>query len=156
MAQVTMTDDDKALLKRYLSQYYKAKKRQDLLKDRLNRIKYELQHGCGKEPDLPLTIKLSEIEDRISRQASIEAAAILDIMQVLDFLPVDSDEREVMELRHIDHKSWSEIRKTVYFSARQCHRIHESGLKILFGYKQVRQRLTDFKDKLERQERDGY
>ena len=79
MTQTMIPEDDKVYLKRYLAQYYNAKRRQDILKKRLAEIRRELDHPGAPSPQLdrgpvaqnynsmpPLLIKLAEIEDRIA------------------------------------------------------------------------------------------
>ena len=99
-----MSEDERIFLKRYLSQYYRAKERQKILRERLADIRTELDPAGKNGRNTSLAIKMAEIEDRIARQSEIEATAILDIMDVLEFLPQDSVEREIMEMRHIDCK----------------------------------------------------
>lgn len=165
-------DEEKTCLKRYLAQFYTAKRKQAVLKQRLAEIRAEIQdpgvpsasaarssignsgrHSAGAAS---LTFKLAEIEDRINRQAEIEATAILDIMKMLDYLPRDSTCREILELRHIDCKPWAEIAKEVNFSKPQCFRYYAEALDRLYSFKWVRQQLADFGAKTERREKDGY
>lgn len=167
--QSAIPENDKVYLKRYLSQYYNAKRRQGILKDRLDEIQRELKspgvpsHNISGVPVKksvsevpPLLIKLSEIEERINRQVEVEANAILDVMQALDFLPPDSTEKEIMELRHIDCRSWNEIMRKTHFSRAQCYRYYTIGLEKLYSFKKVQKSVSDFRERQIRIEKDGY
>lgn len=169
MTQTMIPEDDKVYLKRYLAQYYNAKRRQDILKKRLAKIRRELDHPSVPSPQLnrgpvtknynsmpPLLIKLAEIEDRINQQVEIEAKVVLEVMKTLDFLPAESTEKEIMELRHIDCMPWNEIMRQTHFSRAQCFRYYNAGLERLYGYKKVRQSIAQYRDKVERTEKDGY
>ena len=164
-------DPQKVILKRYLSQYFMAKERQRIYRDRLEEIQRELRGplqqlpgaaprqggrclGPGASTDL--AAKLSEIEERINRQVEIEATAILDVMKMLDFLPADSTERAIMDLRHIDCKPWNEIMKQVHLSRSPCFMYYEKGLQRLLRYKKVQKSLAIFEAKIQRAEKDGY
>ncbi len=165
-------DKEKTLLKRYLSQFYTAKRRKAVLEKRLAEIQAEFQNpgiasgsavkNGSVSPNhrsagaASLTFKLAEIEDRINRQKDFEATAILDIMKMLDYLPRDSTCRDILELRHIDCKHWNEIAKEVNFSKPQCFRYYTEALDRLYSFKWVRQQLADFGAKTERREKDGY
>ena len=124
-----MNEDERIFLKRYLSQYYRAKERQKILRERLADIRTELNPAGKNGRNTSLAIKMAEIEDRIAQQSEIEATAILDIMEVLEFLPQDSVEREIMEMRHIDCKPWNEIMRTIHLSRAPCFRRYSTGLE---------------------------
>lgn len=151
-----MNEDERIFLKRYLSQYYRAKERQKILRERLADIRTELDPAGKNGRNTSLAIKMAEIEDRIAQQSEIEATAILDIMDVLEFLPQDSVEREIMEMRHIDCKPWNEIMRTIHLSRAPCFRRYSTGLKWLYTYKKVRTTLAEFRARVERTEKDGH
>ena len=119
-----MSEDERIFLKRYLSQYYRAKERQKILRERLADIRTELDPA--------------------------------GIMDVLEFLPQDSVEREIMEMRHIDCKPWNEIMRTIHLSRAPCFRRYSTGLEWLYTYKKVRTTLAEFRARVERTEKDGH
>lgn len=151
-----MSEDERIFLKRYLSQYYRAKERQKILRERLADIRTELDPAGKNGRNTSLAIKMAEIEDRIAQQSEIGATAILDIMEVLEFLPQDSVEREIMEMRHIDCKPWNEIMRTIHLSRAPCFRRYSTGLEWLYTYKKVRTTLAEFRARVERTEKDGH
>ena len=135
-----MSEDERIFLKRYLSQYYRAKERQKILRERLVDIRTELDPAGKNGRNTSLAIKMAEIEDRIARQSEIEATAILDIM----------------EMRHIDCKPWNEIMRTIHLSRAPCFRRYSTGLEWLYTYKKVRTTLAEFRARVERAEKDGH
>lgn len=169
MAQQRL-DTERYILKRYLSQYYRAKQRQRILEARLHEIRAEIQNpsiGSASGDGLPtgshvssgaaaLTFREAEIEDRIQQQKENEAAAILNIMDILDFLPPDSMEKNILELRHIDCKSWTAITRAVHLTRSPCNEYYNKGLDKLLTFKKVRAILDDFEARINRVDGDGY
>lgn len=163
-------DAERYILKRYLSQYYLAKQRQRILEVRLHEIRVEIQHpsiSSSHGDGLPsgshvssgaaaLTFREAEIEDRIQRQKENEAAAILNIMDILDFLPHDSMEKNILELRHIDCMSWNAITRAVHLTRSPCNEYYNRGLDRLLTFKKVHTILADFEARTNRAEADGY
>lgn len=151
--------ENRTRLKRYLAQYYHAKERQNALRQRLADLQTELRHpsvqvkpvtGTRSKNRRPgggaaaLTLKIGDIEDRIQRQAEIEAQSVTEIMDMLDLLPPGSPERDILEYRHIDCKSWAEIQRLVHLTRSPCFEYYNRGLGMLLTYKKVRTALADF------------
>lgn len=147
-------------LKKYLSQYYRAKDRQKVLRHRLEDLQAELQHpsistsrpsrtprGKGRRPGGgadTLTLQIGDVEDRIQQQIEAEARSVAEIMDVLDLLPPGTIERDILEYRHIDCKSWDEIQELVHLTRSPCFEYYNRGLGMLLTYKKVRTALADF------------
>lgn len=121
--------DERRILKKYLTRYYRAKEKKTLLQSRL--------HGL-KKTIVPGGENLSEIEARIQGQAEEAERSVLGIMDILDCLPADSIERTVMELRHIDCKTWQKICDTAYLSRASCFRHYNKGMDALLESDKVR------------------
>lgn len=153
------TTETRSRLKRYLSQYYLAKERQSILRQRLADLQAELRHPSvqvqpvtgtrnkGRRPGggaATLTLKIGDIEDRIQQQMEIEARSVTEIMDALDLLPPGSLERDILEYRHIDCKSWEEIQQLVHLTRSPCFEYYNRGLGMLLTYKKVRTALADF------------
>ena len=62
-----MSEDERIFLKRYLSQYYRAKERQKILRERLADIRTELDPAGKNGRNTSLAIKMAEIEDSSRR-----------------------------------------------------------------------------------------
>ncbi len=119
--------EDRCCLKAYLSRYFRAKEKQTLLQKRLRRLQTELPSA--------------EIQNRIQQQANLERACMLEIMDVLDLLPPESMERTILELRHLDCKSWKEIHRSVYLTRSPCFIYYNKGLDKLLAMPEVRKKL---------------
>jgi len=167
----TNTTESRRILRRYLSQYYRAKEKQSALRKRLAELQAELDNPGVNTPPLDgvpakgshrssgaasLIFKKAEIEDRIQRQIEVETKSVIDIMDVLDFLPAESTERDILEYRHIDCKSWNEIMDQVHLTRSPCFEHYNKGLDRLLSYKKVRATLERYEARLDREARDSY
>lgn len=168
--ETTTQIEQRQLLKRFLSQYYRAKDRQATLRARLASLQAELKYPGVKVPPLDgipgktgvssgaasLTLKIADIEDRIQKQTEIEAKSVIAIMDVIEFLPADTIERDILEFRHIDCKPWDKIMDCVHLSRSPCFEYYNKALDKLLTYKKVRRILSDYKARLDREARDTY
>lgn len=167
----TSTNESRYLLRRYLSQYYRAKEKQAALRKRLKELQDELIHPSVSAPSLDsaprkggrtsngaaaLIFKIGDIEDRIQRQIEVEARSVNDIMDILDFLPAESTERDILEYRHIDCKSWNEICDLIHLTRSPCFEHYNKGLDKLLTYKKVRAMLEAYEAHLARDAKDSY
>lgn len=167
----TNTNESRRLLRRYLSQYYRAKEKQKALRQRLAELQAELKNPGVNTPPLDgirtkssrtssgaasLIFKVGDIEDRIQRQIEVQARSITDIMDVLEFLPAESTERDILEYRHIDCKPWNEIMDLVHLTRSPCFEHYNKGLDRLLTYKKVRATLEAYENRLAREARDSY
>ena len=151
-------DDPRRTLKRFLGQYYRAKAKQQILRQRLADLRSELAHPSLPSPlggrgshggeinpgAAALSFKIDEIESRIRRQADAEAAAVLDIMTMLDLLPRNTMERHILELRHIDCKSWDQIMMEIHLTNNPCHLYYNRGLDMLLSIPEAQEILRRF------------
>ncbi len=166
-----VTNESRRLLRRYLSQYYRAKEKQAALRRRLAELQAELKNpGVNSRPldgtytkggrtssgAASLVIKIGDIEDRIQRQIEVQTRSVSDIMDVLDFLPAESTERDILEYRHIDCKPWNEIMDLVHLTRSPCFEHYNKGLDKLLTYKKVRATLEAYEERLAREARDTY
>ena len=148
-----MTAEDRKIIKRYLAQYHTAKERKNVLQKRAKTLRSDLSRS---DKNGEIEYKIAEIESRIQRQAEVEANAVLSVMDMIDFLPLGSTERQILELRHIDCKSWTEVQRTVHLTRSPCNEYYNRGLETLLGFKKVRQTLGKFERQMARIEKDGW
>ncbi|MGN0706593.1 MAG: hypothetical protein ACI4JC_01155 [Faecalibacterium sp.] len=155
-----MNNENAALLKKYLSRYYRAKERKKILQKRLAEISRELEHPSigsrppeSSQPDhnenqgaASLVFRKAEIEDRIQRQQEHEAKIITDIMDVLECLPLGSIERDIMEYRHLDCMRWGDISKMVHLTRTPCYSRYCRGLEILLQQETVQRKLAEYRE----------
>lgn len=119
---------ERRLLKKYLTRFFRAKEKQNILRRRAAAIRAELGEA-------------SEIEARIQAQAALAQQSALEVLDVLDLLPEDSTERTILELRHLDCKPWREINRAVYLTASPCYQYYNQGLDALLATDKVRRTL---------------
>ncbi len=136
MARTENTDraNERRILRKYLTRYYRAKDKKAILQGRLKSLRTELPDRGGFMP--PCSVP--EIEAKIQRQIETAEKSVLEIMGLLELLPADSTERTILELRHIDCKTWAEICRTVYLTRTPCTKYYNRGLDALLGMSEVR------------------
>lgn len=154
--------DERVLLKKYLGQYYSARRRKRQLEIRLQTFRQEMVGTKGMQyspvphsqtnsvGDGPasMVIRAMEIEDQIKTQKEEMANAMLNVMKMMDFLPADSMERTVLEYRHIDCLSWKQVCEEVHLSRSTANDYYDKGIDKLLTYKKVQKMTADFsKDK---------
>lgn len=128
---------ERRLLKKYLSNYFRAKEKQDVLDQRLQNLRCQ---GHDLE---------AEIETLVKDQVDATERSILEVMEIMAFLPPNSTERIIMELRHLDCKSWRQIQRTVHLTASPCFDHYNRGLDALLSMDKVR-RLVGLPEKMPR------
>lgn len=143
--------EQRLILKWMLEQIIRAKKRKVQLEERLIRINAERNAPIGSPGYQPLprnggknegaasiVLKLAEIEDRIYAQREEVEESIVRVMDILDFLPVNSVEREICELKYIDLKSGREIEDEIPMSHSQVFVHFNRALDMLLQNETVR------------------
>lgn len=135
------------ILKWMLGQRFRAEKRKKQLDERLSNIIEEREApigGMGYKP-LPrsssgdgagaasILLKMSDIEERIYGQKEEVEKAIVRVMDIIDYLPIESLEREICELRHIDMKPWQEIQDGIPMSRSQCNKRYNRAIEMLLN-----------------------
>ncbi len=121
-------NNERQVLKKFLARYYKVKKQQAILQERLMRMRSEFGGDAKK----------SEIEAKIKAQKQQAQKSARQIMEVLELLPQGSTERTIMELRHIDCKTWTQIQRLVCLTSSPCYERYNKGLDTLLTKGRVR------------------
>lgn len=146
------------ILKDYLGQYFRATRRRRQLEERLKNICDEMNApigGINYDPvnvssgkislgSAAFTLRKSEIETRIEEQKKQTEADLLKIMDILDYLDAKSDERMVLELRHIDNLPWVKIEKKASMSRSTCFDYYNKGINKLLTFKRVKKILAEY------------
>ena len=144
-------EQDREILCWILGVNIRAHKRKKQLEKRLLEIKAEENMpigGLGYDP-LPrgssigpgaagIIFKLDEIEERILKQKASIQRAIIQVMDILEYLPEDSIERNVCELRYIDRMPMEEVADEVGLSRSGAYKVHDGGIQILLKQSRVR------------------
>lgn len=148
----------KATLKKYLGQYYRAKIKRKQLEIRLKNFREEMvgtqgvkyspvpggQGGSQISSTENAVMRAMEIEERIVKQQAQVQKAMLAVMGFMDFLPIDSVERSVLEYRHIDCLPWKFIIARMSYSKASCHNYYNAGIDMLLGYVKVQETLQKY------------
>ncbi len=140
-------------IKKYLANYYKCKKKKEQLEERHRHIRIDIDSPIGgrEYKEIPssatnrrndgsagLLLRLAEIEDRIEKEKDRMSRRLIEIMDVIDYLPEESDERMILELRHIDCYEWKDIVKKMNYSRTSCNTYYNKAIAKLLEYKRVR------------------
>lgn len=162
--------EKKAILKKYLGQYYRARGKKDVLKERRESLRREMEMpiSCIRYSAVPKSItnsigegaasisyRIAEIDERIENQTNDMSLAMLNVMDIMDFLPSDSIEREILEYRHIDCMSWKEITEQAHMVRSSCTSYYAKGLEMLLQYPRVLYKIDLFCEKEEERKQSG-
>lgn len=155
-------ENDRSVLEWMLGQYVRAKRRKKQLEVRLLEINAERDSPIGGQGYDPLPrsggnnegaagilMKLADIEDRIYEQKAKADKSIVNVATILNFLPEESMEREICELRHIDGHEWGEIAEGIPMSKSQCHRIHKAAMYELLEFNYVKELVMENRESYE-------
>ena len=132
----TIQANERQVLKKYLTRYYRAKDKRSILQGRLRALQRDLDRGGFMPP-----VSVPRIEAKIQQQTEAAENSVLEIMEVLELLPAESTERTILELRHIDCKTWEKIYQAAYLTRTPCFRYYNRGLDTLLGMNEVRRKL---------------
>ena len=131
--------NERRILRKYLARYYRAKQKRGILERRLQSLRADLPGKGGFMPPCPVEELAPEIEAKIRQQTEAAEKSVLEIINILELLPAESTERTILELRHIDCKTWAEIERTVYLTRTPCAKYYNRGLDALLRMSKVRQ-----------------
>lgn len=155
-------ENNRSVLEWMLGQYVRAKRRKKQLEVRLLEINAERDSPIGGQGYDPLPrsggnnegaagilMKLADIEDRIYEQKAKADKSMVNVATILNFLPEESMEREICELRHLDGHEWGEIAEGIPMSKSQCHRIHKAAMYELLEFNYVKELVTENRESYE-------
>lgn len=164
-----MTEDkskQRDLLKVYLDQYKRMERRVEALEWRLEAAKDALSHasirsglsnnmtpcggGVSAGAAAPI-LKEESLSERLIRMRDERTRIMTEVMDILSLLP-DSDEREVLEYRHMDGMRWREIGERMRMSRSPCFQRYKRGLDQLLTFQRVRDVLAEFEARRNRGE----
>lgn len=154
--------EEAKLLMKYLEQYSTCKSRKDRLEARRKTIIREFESplsginydGMPKGNKISvgsasLAYRLDDINTLILQQKEKAAKLLLEVMNVLEFLPVGSLERDVLETRYIDCTKAQDVGKKLHISRSSAYHYTKDGLNKLLTFKKVQKILEEFKQRLE-------
>ena len=151
--------EDAGNLNQYLYQYKDCVRSKKNLMQRREEIKAELKNPLSavqteklssgksrkKDSSVDILFRLDEIAGRIQGQIDTAERKLTDIMNLLDFLPVDSLSRSIMENLYIDRWGWDKVCNENHISMSQAKRYWKQGLYSLLEFEKVKMIVKSFK-----------
>ncbi len=144
----------------YLSQYSVAISEKRRLERRLSQIRWDMTHLHGRclqdaargrkgwdkreGGGTALIVKADEIERRIMEQTAVACDALLCIFDAMDYLPLLSIERIVLEMRYIDLSPWLFISKEMDISRSRLFDHHNAGIDLLLSVPEIRAKVAEY------------
>lgn len=157
---------ERNLLRDYLRQYKRCKNKEAVLRERIARIsEYKndplksvditgMPRGGGISPGAAsLTLEIDSLMERVEEQVAASVAVLENVMDVLEFLPEHSMERDILERKYIDLKSEGAIEKALAISRSTLNYYAAAGLDKLLTYDKVRAILATYEDYMEERRR---
>lgn len=153
----------KKLLSLYLNRYNKAKNRIATLEETEKAIRNDMkspyQSSYSKDVKVQSSpsadalpsflIRIEEIRERIRDQQMQSVKLVVEIMNILDFLLTESDERNILEMKYIQKKSDKAIYNSMYISKSQFYKLRNKALDELLRYAKVNQIIDLYERELE-------
>ena len=154
---------ERALLRSYLSRYRKAKNRVQKLRTRRQEFIEDMKYPLGAQSysGLPRSstpndgaatyvFRLCEIEEKIIEQEKNANNIMLQIMDIMDFLPEDSESRCLLEMKYIDGLSEKQIMAAQFYSSRSSvAKYINNGLNELLTFKKIQNIITRYEKGME-------
>lgn len=152
--------EEAEILDEYLNQYRHSMNRKKSLERRRLEIINEFELSPLSSPVMDgmprststgvgcaaLSYRLDEINTKIAEQTSKTTKILLNIMDILDFLPEGSRERAIFEHKYIDRFGWEQICREVIISKSPAIRAWKKGLYTLLTFKKVKQILKEYQE----------
>lgn len=128
------------ILKYLLERIHRSEKHKNQLDTRIKNIAAKLQTGENLDEDKLSSEKRwkPETESRILEQKKEIDQLIAKAMDILDCLPLNSLERQICELRHIDLKTWGAISTEIPISRSQANRRYKTALDKLLQNRRIK------------------
>ncbi|MCD8208070.1 MAG: sigma-70 region 4 domain-containing protein [Bacteroidales bacterium] len=154
-----MLSVDINLLRDYLGQYQRAKRRQGQLERRLKEICEEMSNPISGVHYSPVNthpineiglgaasyaLKKSEQESRIEDQQKVTARYLQSVMDMMEYLDANSDERAVLELHYIDGLKWEDVADEMHMAKSTVMDKQRAGLIMLLSVRRVRYKLRQY------------
>lgn len=156
--------NDKELLKQYLNRYNKAKNRikeLEALQKQLrgdagylqstgDSVSVKIQSNSVSGGAAAVALRIVEIDERISDQREQLSTLLGEILDIFDYLPLESDERAVLELRYIQNMREKCICKTRFISRSKYYSLCDSAIETLLKYQRITNILRRYGEELAR------
>lgn len=97
--------------------------------------------GCAA-----ISFRLDEVQTRIREQRNEAARILSEIMEVIEYLPMESIQRQIIEHRYIDRHNWGKICKDMHISMTPAKRYWKKGLYDLLEFKKIQQLVEKYRE----------
>lgn len=147
------------ILKWMLGRVYRAELHKKELEERLDRIRAEREAPIGSPGYDPLPrsmdpgagaasilYKLADIEDRIYEQKAEVEKSIVQVMDIIDFIPRHDLARRIFELRHLDCLNMTVVAEAIPISRPQAYVIYNNAIDKLLEFPKIQKMVKDSKD----------
>ena len=153
--------EEAKILMMYLEQYSICMHKKAMLEVRRRNIMIEFDYpisgiqydGMPKGNKLSdgsasLAYRLDEIDTKILQQKESASKLLLEIMNILELLPENSIERDVLEARYIDCNKTGKVCNVLHMSRSCVYQYTKDGLNKLLTFENVQDILKNYKQSL--------
>lgn len=152
-------EDAREILKWMLGQVRRAEQHKKELMERLERINEDRKHpikGVGYDP-MPrsagigdgaasILLKLADIEERIYDQRTEIENSIVQVMDIIDFIPQSDTARRIFELRHLDCLNFQDVADAIPMSKSRTYEIYNETIDKLLDFEKISQMCKENED----------
>ena len=133
-------------VKNYLRQYGNALDKKRILEERRRVLSYELSSPATRQSmaraprnkrttktdgAVSIVYRIDDVDRRIEQQAESATRAVLRVMDLIDLLPEQSLERQIVELRHIDCMPWDAVARAAHISRSRAIDYYNAAIDLL-------------------------
>ena len=130
-------------VKSFLQVYTIGRERRQILEERLQRLVGELR--AAAPGSLEAEGSIAKIEDRLNDQRRNMAVMMLKVLDLIDLLPLDSLERKLVEMRHLDGMDWKGITSQLCLSRSYALSCYSKALGMLLNHEMTREIVAAWK-----------
>ena len=152
-------EDAREILKWMLGQVRRAEQHKKELMERLERINEDRKHpikAVGYDP-MPriagigdgaasILLKLADIEERIYDQRTEIEKSIVQVMDIIDFIPQSDTARRIFELRHLDCLNFQDVADAIPMSKSRTYEIYNETIDKLLDFEKISQMCKENED----------
>ena len=152
-------EDAREILKWMLGQVRRAEQHKKELMERLERINEDRKHpikAVGYDPTprsagigdgaASILLKLADIEERIYDQRTEIENSIVQVMDIIDFIPQSDTARRIFELRHLDCLNFQDVADAIPMSKSRTYEIYNETIDKLLDFEKISQMCKENED----------
>lgn len=128
-------NNDRSRLRDFLKQYSLAVSE----RERLENQKKSLEKAYTFNGDIVgVSMITADIQKQIDKQIRYNAILLVQIKDVLNYLPDNSLQRKILDARYVDGMNWVQIERHFNYSEASVKRYEADGIDELLEYERVR------------------